>query len=71
MFSKSDYYAFHRIVHSPDALHAAGPWDFFLSAFDETDRVQIPFGEVSATEKQLGCTSGVRTPKERLARKGP
>ena len=52
MFSKSDYYAFHRIVHSPDALHAAGPWDFFLSAFDETDRVQIPFGEVSATEKR-------------------
>ena len=52
MFDKGDYYAFRRIVHSPSKLDVAGPWDFFLSAYDETDRVQIPFQKVSATEKQ-------------------
>ena len=52
LYSKGDYYSFRSIVHSRGTLHAAGPWDFFLSAYDETDRVQIPFQEVPAAEKQ-------------------
>ena len=52
LYSRGDYYAFRRILHGRGALAAAGPWDFFLSAYDETDRVQIPFQEVTAAEKQ-------------------
>ena len=52
MFERGDYYAFRRVVYRPTKLALAGPWDFFLSAYDETDRVQIPFRDVSAAQKQ-------------------
>ena len=52
MANKVDYYAFRRREHSPNRLNHAGPWDFFLSAYDETDRVQIPFQNIPAVQKQ-------------------
>ncbi len=49
---EADYYAFERLVHSPAQIASAGPWDIFLSAYDETVRVKYPFHRVSATHKQ-------------------
>ena len=40
------------------------PWDYFLSAFDDTDRVQQPFQHISATRKQWLIHEEYRLPKE-------
>ena len=52
MFNRADYFAFKRIEYSPSDLSQAGPWDYFLSAFDGTERVLIPFQQVRADHKQ-------------------
>ena len=52
MITKSIYFAFERLEHSPSKLKEAGPWDFFISAYDETERVQEPFSQVQADDKQ-------------------
>ena len=49
---RADYYAFERSVYAPGELSDAGPWDFFLSAYEDTERVERPFREVEATVKQ-------------------
>ena len=49
---KSIYYSFGRLLHERDQLHEAGPWDYLLSAYDETDRVREPFEKIQASEKQ-------------------
>ena len=52
MFGRADYYAFKRVQHSPSALSQAGPWHYFLSAYDGTERVLTPFQRVRADHKQ-------------------
>ena len=52
MFPQADYYAFERVAFSPADLTDAGPWDFFWSSYDESDRVQEPFRKVQAHRKQ-------------------
>ena len=52
MFPKADYLAFEQLVHKPEDLAKVGPWDYFLSAYDETDRVQRPFEAIKANHKQ-------------------
>ena len=52
MVEKADYYAFERSSHQPSQLSKAGPWDLFLSAYEDTDRVKRPFGSIQATCKQ-------------------
>ena len=52
MLPRADYLAFDRLVFIPSQLKLAGPWDLFLSAYDETVRVQRPFNEISARRKQ-------------------
>ena len=52
MIPRVDYYAFERLQHSPADLANAGPWDFLLSAYDETERVQKPFSDIRAHHKQ-------------------
>ena len=51
MFRKADYYAFERLEHRPSELNSAGPWDFLLSAYDKTERVQTPFRDIPADRK--------------------
>lgn len=51
MVARADYYAFERLVYEPSALSTAGPWDLLLSAFDETERVTIPFERIAAQDK--------------------
>ena len=64
MLSKSDYYAFERLAHSPPDLSNAGPWDFFLSAYDKTERVQQPFNDIQAGWKQWVVHEEYRLPKQ-------
>ena len=52
MVQKADYYAFGRLSHHPSGLWAAGPWDLLLSAYEDTQRVQIPFERIPAKRKQ-------------------
>ena len=52
MLPKAEYYAFERLSFTPTELEDAGPWDFLLSAYDRTDRVQIPFNNIQANNKQ-------------------
>ena len=52
MFPQSDYYAFERVAFTPAELPDAGPWDYFWSSYDESDRVQEPFRRVQADRKQ-------------------
>ena len=52
MFGRADYYAFQRSEHIPSALSQAGPWHYFLSAYDGTERVLTPFQQVQANHKQ-------------------
>jgi hypothetical protein len=49
---QADYYAFERVAFTPEDLSAAGRWDYFWSAYDESQRVQVPFQQVIADEKQ-------------------
>ena len=50
--NSSLYHSFGRLLHERDRLHEAGPWDYLLSAFDETERVQWPFERIQASEKE-------------------
>ena len=52
MFNQADYYAFKRTSHSLCELEQVGPWDYFLSAYDGTDRVLMPFERIQADHKQ-------------------
>ncbi|MDE2933835.1 MAG: hypothetical protein OXS47_08200 [Chloroflexota bacterium] len=52
MLSQADYYAFERVAFNPADLSDAGPWDYFWSSYDESERVQAPFQRVSANQKQ-------------------
>lgn len=52
MSDQVDYYAFKRVEYGPGDLKKADPWDFFISAYDDTDRVQIPFRDIPATRKE-------------------
>ena len=52
MIAKAHYFAFERNVFDPVELGSAGPWDYFLSAYDATERVSIPFEEINAEIKQ-------------------
>ncbi len=52
MFRRADYYAFDRFEHRPAELRHAGPWDFLLSAYDESERVQKPFELIQASRKE-------------------
>ena len=52
MLQKADYYAFTRRSHQPTDLSSAGPWDLFLSAYEQTERVQDPFDNVEAEYRQ-------------------
>lgn len=63
LLPKGDYYAYERKEFSPSELHKAGPWDFLLSAYDDTDRVQQPFHNISATHKQWLIHEEYRLPK--------
>ena len=63
MLPKSDYYAFERLAHNPSDLSSAGPWDFFLSAYDKTERVQQPFDSVQASWKQWVVYEEYQLPK--------
>ena len=52
MFNQADYYAFKRTSHSLSELEQEGPWDYFLSAYDGTERVLKPFERIQADHKQ-------------------
>ena len=52
MLQKADYYAFRRRFYQATDLNSAGPWDLFLSAYEETERVQDPFDNIQAKCKQ-------------------
>ena len=52
MLTRCDYYVFGRLEHRQSDLSDAGPWDFLLSAYDESERVEVPFDNLKATEKQ-------------------
>ena len=52
MFSRADYYAFARTEYSLATLSQAGPWHYFLSAYDGTERVIEPFHQIQAEHKQ-------------------
>ena len=52
MFPRADYYVFERTAFSLAALPSAGPWDFFWSSYDESERVREPFRQVQADRKQ-------------------
>ena len=52
MLQRADYLAFTRLAHQPSRLGDAGPWDLFLSAFEETDRVGQTFHRVQANAKR-------------------
>ena len=51
MFGKVDYLSFAQLEYRPEDLDKAGPWDVFVSAYDETDRVRDPFGIIRADHK--------------------
>ena len=48
----ADYFAFERREYLPSELKSAGPWDFFLSAYDSSERVQRIYDDVQAVTKQ-------------------
>ena len=52
LIPRADYYAFSRIQHSLEQLESADSWDVFISSYDETERVRLPFEKVSATHKE-------------------
>ena len=52
MLRRADYFAFERLEHNPCRLSEAGRWDFLLSAYDKTERVNTPFREIRADVKQ-------------------
>ena len=64
MLPRADYFAFERIEYSPSDLSIAGPWDFLLSAFDQTERVQKPFRDIRATSKQWIVHEEYELPKK-------
>ena len=47
----AEYFAFERIEVSPCQVETTGHWDLLISAYDESDRVRIPFERVSAERK--------------------
>ena len=48
---RADYMSFRRIGHNESDLARIGPWDLFVSAFDESDRVRRPFDLIQAERK--------------------
>ena len=50
--ARADYYAFTRTAYAPTELSQAGPWDFFVSAYEDTERVETPFRTVRARFKE-------------------
>ena len=66
MLHRADYYAFRRLSHQPADLSGAGEWDLFLSAYEDTERVQTPFDSVQAKRKQVACTKGIRHASGRM-----
>ena len=52
MLHRADYYAFRRRFYKATDLSSAGPWDLFLSAYEETERVRDPFDNIQAKGKQ-------------------
>ena len=64
MFMKSDYYAFCRTECSLSTLSEAGPWNYFLSAYDGTERVERPFRHINAEHKQWLIHEEYELPRE-------
>ena len=52
MFNQADFYVFKRTAYSTSELEHEGPWDYFLSAYDGTERVLTPFDHIQADHKQ-------------------
>ena len=49
---QSDYLAFQRDAFDPERIPDMGRWDYFLSAYDESERVQTTHNLVNAEKKQ-------------------
>ena len=52
MVQEADYYAFTRFSYDSSELSDAGPWDLFLSAYEDAERVQEPFDSVQSKNKR-------------------
>ena len=63
MFRRADYLAFEKLEHHPSDLGRAGPWEFLLSAYDETERVQTPFRLIQAVHKEWIIHEEFRFPR--------
>ena len=63
---RADYLAFRRVGHSEDSLGDIGPWDLFVSAFDDSDRVRRPFRSVKAGRKVWLIQEEYEIPESRL-----
>ena len=68
MVQKADYYAFRRLSHQCSALGNAGPWDLLLSAYEESERVKIPFDAIRAKAKKWIVQTAYDIPIQRCPR---
>ena len=61
--ARADYYAFSRQFHQPATLGDAGPWELFVSAYEDSERVKTPFTRIQADCKQWFVQDQYDVPK--------